>query len=244
MPSGGVEMPGTDSPPFRPRLRIHIRTLMGLVVFFGVYLGWAVSKARVQSEAVKAIQGAGGQTMYAWEWEDGVPTFGDPWVPRCVVNLVGIDYFGPVAYVCVGSRAGAAAFLQVGRLGGLRGLDISWSRVDKGDLAHLVRLTGLERFSLNGTKIGDGAIVHLKGLKNLRALYLSRTRVGNGGLFHLRGLRRLEVLDLEHTHVSDAGLAYLEGLSGLRELNLGGTRVTDGGVDRLRSSLPAIRITR
>ena len=53
-------------PPYRPRQCFHmsVRVLMVLVLVFGGGFGWVVHRARVQREAVAAIERAGGAVGY------------------------------------------------------------------------------------------------------------------------------------------------------------------------------------
>jgi hypothetical protein len=43
---------------------------MVLVLVIGALLGWMARRARVQREAVAAIQKAGGMVGYNWEWKE------------------------------------------------------------------------------------------------------------------------------------------------------------------------------
>ena len=58
---------GTVARSWRRFLRFSVRGLIVLVLVIGVWLGWIVRSARIQREAVAAIQHAGGQVAYDWE---------------------------------------------------------------------------------------------------------------------------------------------------------------------------------
>jgi hypothetical protein len=64
----------------RPWLRLSVRGLIVLVLVTGGWLGWIVHRARVQREAVVAIERAGGMVWYDWQWKNGsdIPN-GRPW---------------------------------------------------------------------------------------------------------------------------------------------------------------------
>ena len=81
-------------------LRVSLRVFMALVVLLGVVLGWVVHRAQLQREAVVAIERAGGLVCYDWQWKDGrdIPG-GKPWVPRWLVDRIGVDYFGSITLV-------------------------------------------------------------------------------------------------------------------------------------------------
>jgi internalin A len=84
----------------RPRIRFSLRSLMIFVLLIGGTLGWIVYSARVQRDAVAAIEAAGGSVWYQWQWRNGKPILnGHPPWPEWIVNLVGVDYFGGVVRV-------------------------------------------------------------------------------------------------------------------------------------------------
>ena len=64
---------------WRSSLRFSVRGLVVLVLVIGGWLGWIVRSARIQREAVAAIEKAGGRVKYDWEWSGGkqIPG-GDP----------------------------------------------------------------------------------------------------------------------------------------------------------------------
>ena len=55
----------------RHRLRVTIRTLIVAVLLIGGWLTWVVRSARLQLEAVAAIQRPGGLVRYDWQWKNG-----------------------------------------------------------------------------------------------------------------------------------------------------------------------------
>jgi hypothetical protein len=102
-------MTNQAEPVSRPRrrfLRFSMRGMMVLVLAIGGWLGWIVRSARIQREAVAAIEKAGGEVHFPWEWKNGtVVPGGKPWAPERLVNLLGVDYFGHIAHVSFGMRA-------------------------------------------------------------------------------------------------------------------------------------------
>jgi hypothetical protein len=79
--------------------RLIVRTMIALVLITGAGVGWLIRSARIQRETVLALQKNGGAVNYNWEVIDGKPIpDGKPPVPRWLVDLVGIDYFGHVRY--------------------------------------------------------------------------------------------------------------------------------------------------
>ena len=99
----------TVSRPWQRFLCFSVRGLIVMVLVVGAATGWLVRSARIQRNAVAAIQKAGGVVNY--DWESRAANYGcyassgsghapEPWAPKCLVKLIGIDYFG---HVTVGS---------------------------------------------------------------------------------------------------------------------------------------------
>ncbi|MHB1561265.1 MAG: hypothetical protein ACYC61_27785, partial [Isosphaeraceae bacterium] len=88
-------------------------------------LGWLVNGARVQRQAIAAIERAGGKVWYAWEAEDDDQAEGSalPW-PSWLVKALGVDYFGSVVGVRLSPRCDDETMESVGRLDRLESLDI------------------------------------------------------------------------------------------------------------------------
>lgn len=228
-------------------LQLSVRTLMALVLVLGGWLGWTIYCARVQREAVAAIEQTGGRVEYDWRWSDGrFFADGHPPGPRWLHARVGPEFLGDVTAVWLdGPQASDAVLPQVGRLQRLGLLAMSRTSVSDTGLASLKGLTRLERLDLSrNTTVSDAGLKHLAGLTRLEELNLGGTKISDAGLVHLSGLARLKSLELFHTTVSDAGLRHLAGLTRLKSLSLSGTRVTDDGLKALQAALPGVRIVR
>ena len=79
----------------RLRLRLSVRVLMVLVLVFGGGFGWVVHRARVQREAVAAIERAGevvdyDETFLSPDSSNALPTRN--W-KGWLVDHLGVDYF-------------------------------------------------------------------------------------------------------------------------------------------------------
>jgi internalin A len=225
--------------PWRSYLRFSIRGLIVLVLVIGLGLGWIVRSARIQLDAVAAIEDAGGRVMYDWEWNGGEYTGGGkPWEPAWLVHLIGVDYFGQVTLVI------DATTVQFGHLPQKRRPPHIESAINDATLVHLEGMTKLAILVLNESKITDAGLANLKGLTNLSELDLFKTQVTDAGLVHLKVLTKLSYLDLSYTQVTDAGFAHLKGLTNLSEIFLHGTQVTDAGLEDLKQALPSLKIAR
>ncbi len=236
---------GPASRPWRRSLRFSLRGVIVLVLVIAGWLGWLVRSARVQREAVAAIEGAdGGGFLYDWQWSSGksIPG-GKPWAPRWLVDLMGVDYFSNVTSVWLQSSSAEtdAAIAQVGRLNRVQSLNLYQSSLGDTGLAHLRGLSTLSELNLGGTEVTDAGLANLKGLNNLSVLNLSATHVTDAGLAHLKGLTTLTSLDLQGTKITDAGLAQLKGLNNLSFLSLNLVPVTDAGLAHLKT-LPKLSV--
>src|SRR5262249_18294219 len=91
------------------------------------------------------------------------------------------------------------------------------ARLDGAALVHVGRLTGLRDLDLEGQQgVTDATIEHLAGLTQLKRLDLGATQISDDALKHLVGLRALIELHLYDTAVTGIGLPYLAGCSSLR----------------------------
>ncbi len=106
----------------RRLLRFGVRWLIVLVLVIGAGLGWIVRSARIQREAVEAIQHAGGVAWYNWEWKDGHASGGEPFAPKWLVNRIGVDYFGHVVAVFNAEPDSDKLLLHLGHLSQLETL--------------------------------------------------------------------------------------------------------------------------
>jgi internalin A len=209
-------------PVSRPRrriLRLSVRGLIVVVLVIGAGLGSIVRSARMQRQAVAAIERAGGTVIFNWQLPNAAfVANGSPWRPKWLVDRVCIDYFGHAVEVHLLPR-----------------------RLNAG-LRPVEHLREVEALIVDGPFVTDDGLPHLRGLTNLVKLSLRSTRVADAGLAHLKGLTNLTTLDLSSTQVTDAGLAHLKGLTKLLLLDLRGTQVTVAGVKELKRALPSLSI--
>jgi hypothetical protein len=218
---------------------------MVLVLVLGGVLGWFVYRARVQREAIAAIERAGGKTYYGWQVQYsrlGDLTFypaGRPPGPRWLVDWLGLDYFCTVRYADISGPADDL-MPHIGRLVGLEELDFHASRTDRTNLGptdagmvHLRGLTRLRKLTLGvntsggplGSKITGASLAAISGCTRLLFLELNGITVADADLAALRGLTKLTNLDLHGPGVTTAGLVHLKGMNRLTGLNLSQTNV-------------------
>ena len=140
------------SRPWRRFLRFSVRGMIVVVLVIGGWLGWIVRSARIQREAVMAIENAGGAVSYDWDRISGNIPAGRPWAPEWLVNLIGVDFFGHVTEALIKQN----------------------STVTDGVIATVGCLTRLHDLFLPSTSVSDVGLSHLNGLTNLYYLF-SRT---------------------------------------------------------------------
>ena len=92
-----VGMTDQAKPVRRPSqsLRFSVRRLIVLVLVIGAGLGWLVRSARIQRDAVAAIQKVGGRVWYDWELRNGkFIRGGRPRAPRWLSEriLIGVCF--------------------------------------------------------------------------------------------------------------------------------------------------------
>jgi internalin A len=187
---------GPVSRPWRRFLRFSVRGMIVVVLLMGGWLGWIVRSARIQREAVAAIESAGGHVWYDWADDDGDP--GGPWwAPRWLVAGVGVDFLGQVTAVSLNASSTPSdeAVARIRCLSQLELLDLSRSSFSDAQLAHVEGMTSLTLVILNDSTLTDAALVHLKGMTNLHNLNLENTRVTDAGVRELeRALPGVSVL--------------------------------------------------
>jgi len=84
--------------PWRSYLRISVRGLIVVVLVLGGGLGWVVNRARVQREAVAAIERAGGSVKYKWDYTVGtLISSEEPAWPNWLIKNVGPNYLAHIA---------------------------------------------------------------------------------------------------------------------------------------------------
>ena len=193
------------------RFQFSILSLLVFAVVVAIPSGWLaveMRKAKRQHDAVAAFEKLGGILEYR-----GTS------VPRCVSDLLGVDFFDQPDFANVyGSMHTDDALDALKRL----------------DQVHSVWICGG-----NGT---DAGLESLKALKQLLWLKLCYIRVTGAGMRHVGALHALKGLSLIDAQIRDVDLVDLEGLSQLRVLDLYHTGVTQAGVEKLRRTLPSCQI--
>ena len=119
------------------------------------------------------------------------------------------------------------------KLGGLKELNLSESRITDHGLAEIARSNSLECLDLHHTRITDDGLYKLAFLPSLKRLWMSGTSVGDRGLAYLRGHPTLIDLDLCNTKITDQSLAHAASIPNLAELDVSQTDISDDGLAQL-----------
>lgn len=207
-------------------------------------------EARIQRDAVLAIQNVVGGVLYDWQFQDGKVRLGPgkkgilkvvPFWPKWLVDRIGVDYFGYVHHVAVNGRDRYSskeidqAMRHIGQLRRIESLSLADVPVTEAGLAHLERLTKLRRFILRGSvSLSDNGLAHMAHLTSLNRLAIDCPRISEAGLTRIGGLTELRSLYIKSPSVSDAVLPRLKGLTQLESLTLEDARVTDAGLEHLK----------
>jgi internalin A len=173
----------------RGRMRLSVRALMVIVLITGGGLGWVVHRARVQRDAVAAIERTGGYVAYDWQRvQDTVSRDKKPGYPEWIVRLLGMDYFGHVVWVGLFHRGSDLEMIHVGKLSRLEILDLDESAVTDAGLIHLKGLTRLKRLDLRAAKVTDAGLEHLKKLSGHPSIHLgwNKVRISDAALEELQ----------------------------------------------------------
>ena len=285
----GGQAPGASGNANRSRrrlrrgwLRMGVREFLVLVAVSAGVCGFFAHRARVERSAAAAIFRSGGSFSRDYDssarpgrltrlagnghFEHIVSIAGGPRFTNDVYSGVGslrkletlITYPGTVTDV---------GMAHLGRLRGLRKLQVTTRRASAASVANLAGMTRLGTLRLYGIPVADDDLAVLAGMAELRELQLDSPRITDNGLAQhiarrssletlglhsrlitdaglapLRGLTRLRVLDLSGTLVTDAGLTHLIGLRDLDTLTLRKTRVTAAGLEDLLKARPGIRV--
>jgi hypothetical protein len=111
-------------------------------------------------------------------------------------------------------------------------------------LVFIGKIKGLKSLNLGDAQVTGAGLRSLAGLKNLETLDLGWTKdVGDSAMPLLARLPNLKVLGLGGTNVTDRGIAVLEACKGLTTVHLAKTKVTPQAIDRLKKALPGCTVT-
>ncbi|MBW8034243.1 MAG: hypothetical protein FVQ79_00830 [Planctomycetes bacterium] len=136
-------------------------------------------------------------------------------------------------------RADNSYMKSVGRLTGLKVLDIYDSNVTSRGLFEIRKLGELQRLSL-GEGITNSGMRVVANLKSLKALYLNGCRITDLGLAKVCENLSLAELALSGEKLSDEGLAHLSKIRTLEYLMLSGNNFTDAGMAHLKN-VPSLK---
>lgn len=137
------------------------------------------------------------------------------------------------------------SLVHIGKLTGLRSLNLGDAQVSNAGLKSLAGLKNLESLDLGWTKdVGDAGLPLLAKLPRLKVLGLGGTKVTDAGIPILGSFKKLQEVKLGGTAVTDRGFAALEGCKGLQTVHLGKkSKITPPAIDRLKKALPGCTVS-
>lgn len=241
----------------RKRLfRFSLRTLLLLMLVFGIWLGWQLDRAKKQKLAVQAIKDAGGWVKYDFQFR-GMPTLGamsnfnpnasSP-VPQVLLDQLGYDFFHDVVNVNlvynddgpkrIDNESRTTEWAEhLERLPSLRAVLTQGKQVDDKVLLKIGQLRKLTDFHLwDGSAVTDEGVKHLVKASNLKKVHLSNGGLGDESLKYFATLPNLTTLSLQGNAFTDSGLKHLRDKTELTSLwvGLGDNQITDKGLQHLR----------
>jgi hypothetical protein len=181
---------------FLPR-RISLRLALGLVATVASGMGWIAYRVRVQEQGIELIRQHGGMYYYDFEDRTNYPRAPRSWVPRWLIQSLGMDYFHHVTWV-----------------------RIEDPRFDDEDLGRLTAcLPHIESLGIIGTSITDAGLARLRGNRWLKGLFLTSNRITDAGIDRLspETMPVLELLDVRGTGVGATKVAAVEVIFEARE---------------------------
>ena len=128
----------------------------------------------------------------------------------------------------------------------LHTIELVGDEVDDEDMLYVGRLTGLRGINLSYTKVTNAGLENLADLRFLTQVWLLDIDMNRGGfmVFDPSNFPFLEYLSIERAKIDNASLPRIKSLAGsLNELHISGTGITQEGINDLRYSMPNVRIT-
>lgn len=212
--------------PSRPRRRLRLalslRAMMVLVLVAGSAIAWVVSRARLQRDAVAAIEAMGGIVFYDYQYSEGQTIAGGkPRGPAWMQRWLGVDYLHHVTQVIFMEEAKKKSLGVLTRLPRLESLWISRETFTDENLDLISTLVSLREFRAAFSNLDDDGIERLAKFPELRRLDLAYTPITDRAIDALARCPRLEDLELANAKLTPKGIARLADFPRLRQLRFG-----------------------
>jgi len=139
---------------------------------------------------------------------------------------------------------------RIARMASIQAVETELADLSDAGMKYVVEYPNLVKLVLYGgsPSVGNAGLAKLEGHENLETLELINTSVNDDGLSVLSTLPNLKILVLfweeyRGERLTDACFKHLENLTQLEALELSGGWASEEMVERLRSHLPACKIT-
>ena len=233
----------------RRLLRVSLRAFFVLITLFAIWLGFSVSRANKQRNAVAALSMFDVTIHYEHQLDLAtmeVDSDAEPPGPKWLRGLVGEDFFSSVNGIFIASRSDRPVtddsikklMPHFQSLPELRKLDFFYADgVTDISLTEISKLKKLEYLCIASSSITSGGVSQLASLTHLKRLTLGES-LDDNGMQHLQRLPNLEEFGcIGRSQVTDDGLAFLKYYPALRNLSLQDNRlITDAGVKHIRNA--------
>jgi hypothetical protein len=188
-------------------------------------------KTQFHSEALGTVEVPAGAKLSLYFSFD--PIYG-------CIHLADVPPYALNSISFLGSDITDGELQHVGKLIGLKELDVSCTQVSDVGLSHIKELKSLTNLNLSSTRISNYGLNLLTELTMLRELLLDDTEIGDDALNHIGCLNNLVTLSLSFTDVTDKGLTKIRNIKSLEKLRLNCTEISDDGLVYV-ASMPALK---
>jgi hypothetical protein len=112
----------------------------------------------------------------------------------------------------------------------------------EGILDRIERFPAARTLNIDYLPLIDADLPRLQRFTQLEFLGLQATNVTSDGIAHIAELSSLQQLVLDNTPIDDSGLVHLARLPNLQRLFVRDTAVTSEGIERLKQSIPGLKV--
>ena len=191
------------------------------------FASWDALKTFTESRAANRRQAAKPLRLVGTDGPDEESTIASTRDWDAIVHLLATQ---PSPHLSAEGQMTDAALDEVSRIETIAGLNLGGSKALTDDgFRHLGRLPGLKHLDLSNTAITDRGLEVLRSLPALETLSLAATHVTDAGLAHLSHCHELRHVNLSWTHAGDGAVKALAGKRHLHEF-ASGIGLTDAGV--------------
>ena len=121
--------------------------------------------------------------------------------------------FSDLSHLCeislAGSKLPASGSEHIGKVAGLKNLDLTATNTSDRDIEKISGLNELKVLKLAGTNVSDEVFKTIRNFQKLEVLDVSFCKISDVGILNLSGHQRLSRLKVEHTNVTNRAILDL-----------------------------------